>query len=43
MQTRFDPLPLPDRLRAAPDYARHARAGAVPRLMARLMGGVSRS
>jgi hypothetical protein len=42
METTFDPLPLPDRLRAGPDYTRHARPGPVPRLMARLLSGVSR-
>jgi predicted dehydrogenase len=42
MQTRFDPLPLPGRLAAGPDYRRHARPGLVPRLAARLLGRVSR-
>lgn len=42
MATRFEPLPLPPRLRALPGYAAYARPGSVPRLAARLMGGISR-
>ena len=43
MKTRFDPLPLPERLRPAPDYTRYARPTALPRFLARAMSGVSRN
>jgi predicted dehydrogenase len=43
LETRFEPLPLPDRLRRGPDYAAYARPGLVPRIAGRLLGGVSRS
>lgn len=42
METRFEPLDLPDALRAGPDYRGHARPRAVPRLAERLLGGLSR-
>lgn len=42
METRFEPLSVPEALRAAPDYSAYTRPAPVPRLAARLLGWMSR-